>query len=217
MPDQEPTPIHPPTQPAPPPQTQADMQSQPPQLAQLQQTLPPNREADFARFKNYAAYTFLIASPILIALPPRKLDHLTVALTTAFGFSANHIARERTGRSIVDRIESRIARPHSSLPTEQAREYQARVRAERERRMEEVGISREEMEALRARRDQDRGVIGRVWMGDAEKGWKEKRIAEEREALAAGKGYGDLIKEQIWEVWNQGEKEGGGEDGGKKE
>ncbi|KAL4903204.1 hypothetical protein BDW74DRAFT_156851, partial [Aspergillus multicolor] len=96
MPDQ------PPTQPASPPQTQADFQTQP--QAQLQQPPLPNREADFARFKNYAAYTFLLASPILIALPPRKLDHLTVALTTAFGVSANHITRERTGRSIIDRI-----------------------------------------------------------------------------------------------------------------
>ncbi|KAF4208605.1 hypothetical protein CNMCM5878_005432 [Aspergillus fumigatiaffinis] len=35
------------------------------------------READYLRFKHYAALTFLIASPVLIALPPRKLDHLT--------------------------------------------------------------------------------------------------------------------------------------------
>ncbi|KAL4812753.1 hypothetical protein BDW67DRAFT_119911 [Aspergillus spinulosporus] len=185
------------------PHTQAELQ--------LQQTTIPNRDADFARFKNYAAYTFLFGAPILIALPPRKLDHLTVLLTGAFAASANHITRERTGQSILDRLESRISRTslhNPSLPSEKAREIQARIRAEREKRMGQEGVPKEEMEMLKARRDQDRGMLKTLWMGDEEKGWKEKRIQEEREALAAGKGYGDLIREHIWDVWTWGEKDG---------
>ncbi|KAL4992950.1 hypothetical protein BDV10DRAFT_200164 [Aspergillus recurvatus] len=207
MPDQ-PT-LQTPQQPALPPQTQAELQ-----LQQTSTTLP-NRDADFARFKNYSAYTFLLGAPILIALPPRRLDHLTVLLTGAFAVSANHITRERTGRSILDRLESRISRAslhNPSLPSEKAREMQARIRAERERRMGEEGVSKEEMEMLKARRDQDRGVLKTLWMGDEEKGWKEKRIQEEREALAAGKGYGDLIREHIWDVWTWGEKDGVGKE-----
>ncbi|KAL4975599.1 hypothetical protein BDW66DRAFT_66821 [Aspergillus desertorum] len=206
MPDQE-SALQTPPQPAPPPRTQAELQ-------QTTATLS-NRAADFARFKNYAAYTFLFGAPILIALPPRKLDHLTVLLTGAFAASANHITRERTGRSIIDRLESRISRTslhNPSLPSEKAREIQARIRAERERRMGEENVSKEEMEMLKARRDQDRGMLKTLWMGDEEKGWKEKRIQEEREALAAGKGYGDLIREHIWDVWTWGEKDGAGKD-----
>lgn len=52
--------------------------------------------------------------------------------------------------------------------------------------------------------------------------WKENRLREEREALEEGKGYGDIIMEQIWEVWNWGGKGTGGgrkdgEGGGRKD
>ncbi|KAL4931970.1 uncharacterized protein BDV17DRAFT_280031 [Aspergillus undulatus] len=162
----------------------------------------PNREADFQKFKTYAAYSFLVASPILIALPPRKLDHLTVLLTSAFAISANHITYERTGRSILERIES------FGLPSERALEIQAKIRASREKRLAEESLEKEERERLMAQRVQDQGVLNRVWMGSEEKGWKERRLEEERKALSEGRGYGDLIKEHIWDVWTWGEKEG---------
>ena len=167
------------------------------------------READYARFKNYAALTFLVASPVLIALPPRKLDHLTVLLTGAFCVSANHITYERTGRSIIDRFESRISRPPtliSELPSERAQEIQARLRASREAQLREGGMPKEELEKLQARQLQDKGAAERIWMGGEWEGWKEKRLREEQKALAEGKGYGDLIKEHIWDVWTWGEK-----------
>lgn len=36
--------------------------------------------------------------------------------------------------------------------------------------------------------------------------WKSERLREEREKLARGEGYGSLIMDQIWEVWNWGDK-----------
>ncbi|OQE27551.1 hypothetical protein PENSTE_c004G05001 [Penicillium steckii] len=166
------------------------------------------READYERFKNYTAMGFLVASPILIALPPRKFDHLTVLLASAFCISANHITRERTGRSIVERIESRITtRPAvlRELPSERAQEIQNRLRAAREAQMKEaVG---EELEKLKARQAHDEGVVKRVWMGGESSGWMERRLQEEQKALEEGKGYGDLIQEYIWDVWNWGKKD----------
>ena len=47
----------------------------------------------------------------------------------------------------------------------------------------------------------------RLWMGGEAAGWKERRLREEQEALAEGKGYWDLIAEQVWEVWNWGRKD----------
>ncbi|CEJ58211.1 hypothetical protein PMG11_06877 [Penicillium brasilianum] len=182
---------------------------------------PPNslapREADYERFKNYAAITFLIASPVLIALPPRKFDHLTVLLASAFAVSANHITRERTGRSIVERIEARIARPPGimrELPSERAEEIQARLRAARDAQIREAeaeikakaGAVGEELEKLKARQMQEKGIASRVWMGGEDEGWMEKRLRKEKEALEEGKGYGDLIYEHVWEVWNWGKK-----------
>ncbi|KAL4797897.1 hypothetical protein BDV19DRAFT_386931 [Aspergillus venezuelensis] len=185
----------------------------------------PDRTADFQKFKTYTAYTFLVASPILIALPPRKLDYLTLALGSAFAVSANHITYERSGRSIMDRIQGKLEREKVgvnteegkkgswTLPSERAMEVQKRLREDRERIIrEEYGEDSGEMKRLRGQEERkksaEKGVVNRVWMGGEEKGWMERRLEEERKALSEGKGYGDLIKEHIWDVWSWGEKEG---------
>ncbi|RAH49890.1 uncharacterized protein BO95DRAFT_328572, partial [Aspergillus brunneoviolaceus CBS 621.78] len=181
---------------------------------QQQATLQSQREADYQRFKTYAAWTFLVASPILIALPPRKLDNLTVLQLSAFSISANHLTRERTGRSIVDRLEDKISagRSHplaslgNGLPSERALEIQARLKADRERQIEEA--KGEELAKLKAREEFDKPVLQRVWMGGETEGWKERRLREEQKALDEGKGYGDLIREHIWDVWTWGKGDG---------
>lgn len=195
-----------------------------------------SREADYKRFKNYAAYTFLIGAPILIALPPRKLDPLTVLVLCSFGASANHLVHEHTGRSIIDRIDARISRiqgSFSALPSERAQEIQDRLRAARDAqirlaqdeqlqvRIRELEEKRdlsgtEEIEKLKARQVQERGALQRVWMGGESEGWKERRLREEQKALSEGKGYGDLIQEHIWDVWTWGGKDGKGGEGVKE-
>ena len=165
------------------------------------------RERDYERFKNYTAIGFLVASPIIIALPPRRLDLNTVALASAFAISANHITRERTGRSIVDRIESRISKRPAllrDLPSDRAEEIQTRLRAAREVQMRDA--AGEELEKLKARQSQEKGVVDRVWMGGESAGWKERRLREEQKAIEEGKGYSDLIMDHIWDVWNWGRK-----------
>ena len=48
------------------------------------------------------------------------------------------------------------------------------------------------------------GVARRVWYGDeSAEDWVAHRAAEEREAEEQGKGVGERIAEQVWEVWNQ--------------
>lgn len=109
----------------------------------------------------------------------------------------------------MDRLESRLSRPSaiiSELPSERAQEIQARLRAAREKQLREGGLSEEEIERLRARQVQEKGIAERVWMGGEEEGWKERRLREEAEALAEGKGYGDLIKEHVSDVWSWGKE-----------
>ncbi|RAL02266.1 uncharacterized protein BO80DRAFT_424175 [Aspergillus ibericus CBS 121593] len=176
------------------------------------------READFQRFKTLSAYTFLVASPILIALPPRKLDNLTVLLTGAFCISANHLTREHTGRSLLDRIKARIARNPfaavSEMPSQRALEIQERLRAAREAQIQTaVG---EELEKLKARQAQEKPALEKIWMGGETEDWKERRLRKEQQMLDEGKGYGDLIKDHIWDVWTWGqnkEEEKGSKDG----
>lgn len=113
----------------------------------------------------------------------------------------------------MDRLESRLSRGVrvSELPSERAQEIQARMRASREKQLRDGGLSEEEIEKLRARQVQDKGLAERVWMGGEQEGWRERRIKEEQQALAEGRGYGDLIKEHVWDVWTG--KKSGGKDG----
>ncbi|KAI0408086.1 hypothetical protein F4802DRAFT_619286 [Xylaria palmicola] len=56
----------------------------------------------------------------------------------------------------------------------------------------------------------ERGVLEKIWMGNAEPDWKEKRDQREKEALKeGGGGYWGLITDQIAEVWSGGKKEEG--------
>ncbi|KAL3467780.1 hypothetical protein BJX64DRAFT_123203 [Aspergillus heterothallicus] len=177
------------------------------------------READFQRFKKYAAMGFLVISPILVFTPPRRLDHFTLLHIAAFSVSANYITRERTGRSLIERLSPNLSgmTMMDGLPSERAKEIQAQLRAAREARIREEGIEKEELEKLKARQRQEKGVLERVWMGSEEPGWKEKRLLEEQKALDEGKGYGDMIKDHIWDVWNQGDDKKKPEEGKKDE
>lgn len=164
----------------------------------------------------------LIVCPLIMALPPRKLDLYTGLLLTGTFLGGNQLAYEYTGRSFVARCKARLEAVQGlgegSLP-EKARVMQGRLREERERRkrsergsgvggavgrpgvLGEVRRMREEEE------DGDRkeqGILQRVWMGGEGVEWKAKRNAREKEALEEGKGYSGLIKDQIWEVWNWG-------------
>ncbi|BDD55275.1 hypothetical protein MAP00_000812 [Monascus purpureus] len=182
------------------------------------------RQADYVRFKHYTALTFLVASPILIALPPRRLNNLTALLFGAWCASGNHLLREKTGRGVLDRITdgfTSISSP-TGLPTEKAQEVQAKLRAAREAqiRQQREGEDPESVEKeLEKLRNSNRGALERVWMAGETEGWKERRLEEERKALQEGKGYGDLIKEHVWDVWTWGEskKGGAGKEGESKE
>ncbi|EEH04246.1 conserved hypothetical protein [Histoplasma capsulatum G186AR] len=174
-----------------------------------------DRKADYEKFKNFAAYTFLFASPVFIALPPRKLDFYTFSLGAAFLVSANRISSIHTGSSIVGQLRSRTVgenRPtvFRDLPTPQAEAMQAQLRAVREAEMREGNIVGQELERWKQRQAEEKemSIVQKVWMGGEREGWKERRRREEQKALEEGKGYGDLIKEHIWDVVTWGQKDG---------
>lgn len=176
------------------------------------------RAAEYENFKHYAALTFVIGSPLLIALPPRKLDLYTASLASAWLLGANQLTRERTGDGFIGHLAHRLVPTGRSatggggsavggfhdMPSEKAAELQARMREAREAAINSGTVRGEELERLRRRQEVQRGVLERVWMGSEQEGWKERRLAEEAEALQSGKGYKDLIIDQIWEVWNWG-------------
>ncbi|KAL2136795.1 hypothetical protein VTI74DRAFT_1447 [Chaetomium olivicolor] len=122
------------------------------------------------------------------------------------GFKSKEEARQREGG---DKVEKK-AELVDGLPTERAARNRALMEAEKRRRAEAEGREYKEKDR--------RGLFERLWMGNEKEGWKEKRMEEERKALESGKGYGELIIEQVKEVWSgKGEGEEKGEEKGKKE
>ncbi|KAK0652882.1 hypothetical protein B0T16DRAFT_107012 [Cercophora newfieldiana] len=179
-----------------------------------------------------AAVVVAILGPIGLLLPGRTRGAFTlqnIILGSSSAWALNQLSHDYTGQSIAARSMARwtaigtsITRSFDALPTDAARRNAQLMEAERIRR--EAGMDEEDRKkAEQARRERalsERGFVARLWMGGEEEGWERKRLEEERRALESGKGYWDLITEQISEVWNgkcgKEKKEGEGKKGEEK-
>ncbi|KAK5118877.1 hypothetical protein LTR62_000087 [Meristemomyces frigidus] len=161
---------------------------QPPQ----RQPTPPEIEK-YTRTLHNVALGALIACPILALLPPRKLDFFTWGLIGTTGYSANYLTRERSGRSIWQYVSG--VQPHhmQTIPAhEQAtlhRDLQQSKQELQRPRPEVVSVS-DQLQTTQSQREV----------------WKAQREREIQDDLDVGKGFGDMIADQIWEVWNWGKK-----------
>jgi hypothetical protein len=163
----------------------------------------------------------VIICPIIMLIPPRKLDAYTLALLSGMAIGGNQLSIEYTGQSIPGRFASRMKSASASITNPlppKAMEMQARLKAEKEKRdmLQNGALSRvgaeakesgvlQELEAQKtAREKKEKGLIEKVWLGGEGDDWKAKRDQREKEALEDGRGYGGLIMDQIWEVWSWG-------------
>lgn len=105
------------------------------------------------------------------------MDVYTVAALASTGLSGNYLVGDYTGRTIVDRAKFSAA----GFMAERAEE---KKRVQERRRMGQVLES--------AADSRTKG------------GWKVQRDEREKKAAEEGKGYGDLIMDQIWDVWTWG-------------
>ncbi|KAH7377496.1 hypothetical protein BKA64DRAFT_253241 [Cadophora sp. MPI-SDFR-AT-0126] len=177
-------------------------------------TTPPSNSRE-SLYRNVALGAVIVC-PIIILIPPRKIDIYTVALTAGFFAGGNHLAAHYTGTSIAQRFGNRMESMSSHALPPRALETQRRLREERERR--EAGTLTSPTSTLDAAddkgvlaqvrkkeaEDKERGLLEKVWMGGEGPDWKAKRDQREKEALDEGRGYGGLIMDQIWEVWSWG-------------
>ncbi|KFY30689.1 hypothetical protein V493_01738 [Pseudogymnoascus sp. VKM F-4281 (FW-2241)] len=147
-----------------------------------QDSPPPSRET-IARQRallRYTSFGALVICPLLIALPPRKMDVYTVAALASTGLSGNYLVGDYTGRTIVDRAKFSAAG------------FMAE-RAEEKKRLQEMSRMGEVLTSATDSRPKE--------------GWKAQRDEREKKAMEEGKGYGDLIVDQIWDVWTWGKGE----------
>ena len=173
----------------------------------IDSSIPSSTSTPYAKAIHNLSLALLVVCPAVLALPPRRLDLYAFSLSTAWVLSLNHLTAERTGRGILAHLQTRAPQlPQTdSLPSERARGIQERLQRER---------------MLRQGKDEargpgtlpGRGQMERLWMGEETEGWRERRLEEERQRLASGEGYGGMIVDQIWEVWNRSKGRGGPEE-----
>lgn len=174
-------------------------QPQAPTILTPEQRLALENQQRNARIIRNVAIGGIVLCPVIMLMPPRKLDMYTFSLGLGFYLSADHLCESYYGRGLVTQLSP--FRAVTDLPTERAREVQAKLKELRDEERRKLGKTEE-----------DKSVLKKIWMGDETEGWKERRLEEERKALEEGKSYTDMIFEQIWDVWNwdkKGKKEGG--------
>jgi hypothetical protein len=202
---------------------------------------PTDLTSAYKNFQHYTALGFLLGAPILIALPPRKLDVYTFALGGGFVLSANHLFNKWERRRTTTRspfggdpsaagaagwVDNGRNEANQKKPT-RYEVVQAQLRREKKDtqgrgRLLDIGpknadnVQRQEQQHQQQEQE-DQGqrprstmerLLEKVWMGDEKPGWKQRRLAEEQEKISRGEGYGSMIVDQIWEVWNWGREKG---------
>lgn len=144
-------------------------------------------------------------------MPPRRAGFQSLFLSGGTFWATNLLAYDYTGESMTQRFDRRWKGVFDGGLPERARRNQELLRLERERR--EAGMPEAERMALLEERERrelaSRGPLAKLWMGSEKGNWTEERRKKEKEALERGEGYGDLIIEQIKEVFTGGSKKDG--------
>ncbi|KIV93636.1 hypothetical protein PV10_04834 [Exophiala mesophila] len=152
--------------------------------------------ADYDSFVNTVTLATLFVAPALIALPPRKLDFYTFSLASVWILSANY-------RGTFSGLKpSFLGMPAKAREIQEQQRMMAQAR-EQKRLLEESGYAAD----TKSKKGTLLGEKAKeIWMGGETEGWKERRLKEEQEKIDQGEGYGSMIMDQIWDVWNQGKK-----------
>ncbi|KAF4981524.1 hypothetical protein FDECE_17682 [Fusarium decemcellulare] len=160
--------------------------------AQAQPPLPPRNA-----FIHNSAIAGAVIAPLAMLLPPRKMDLRFFVLMGAFSLATNQLAYEYTGSSIYSRFGNRVGNAFGTELPEGAKRTQQLLREHRER---EAAAKRQQEKT-----EEKQGVakaLNDVWMGGEDKDWREKRAEEHRQKFEEGKGIGDIIMDQISDVWS---------------
>lgn len=168
-----------------------------PEVADTMAVLPPRNP-----FVHNAAIAGAVICPLAMALPPRRLDLRFLVLAGGLSLSTNQLAYAYTGRSIFSRFSSRAASALDVAPLpESALRTQRLLREQKEARDQQQQQQRDKENGDGG----DKGGIAKmaetVWMGGEGKGWQAKRAAEHARSFEEGKGMGDIIIDQIRDVW----------------
>ncbi len=143
-----------------------------------------------------AALVGAVLTPLVMLLPPRKMDLRFFVLAGAFSISTNQLAYAYTGQSIYGRFGSRVSSVFDTNLPEGAQRTQQLIR---EQRAKEAALKQKDQQADESKTASK--VLKDVWMGGEGEDWKQKRAEEHLKSFEEGKGMSDIIFEQIADVW----------------
>ncbi|KAF4445571.1 rhomboid family membrane protein [Fusarium austroafricanum] len=164
---------------------------------QVQPPLPPRNE-----FIHNSALAGAVIAPLAMLLPPRKIDFRFLVLAGAFSLATNQLAYEYTGSSIYSRFGNTVGSIFGAELPEGAQRTQRLLREHRER---EAALKAKLGQHSQQSEEEKTGVakaLNDVWMGGEEKNWREQRAKEHQQKIEEGKGIGDIIVEQVADVWS---------------
>lgn len=154
---------------------------------------PPQRPGQNPLIDN-VAMVFAVGTPLIMLMPPRKMDLRFFALAATFSLSTNHLCKSYTGESIYSRFNNRVSSAFDNGLPDGAKRTQQLLKEHREREAAAKGLQ-----------DKSAGssnVLKDIWMGGEKEDWKEKRAEEHQKSFEEGKGMSDIIMEQIADVFS---------------
>ncbi|PCD37576.1 hypothetical protein AU210_006074 [Fusarium oxysporum f. sp. radicis-cucumerinum] len=153
-------------------------------------------------FIHNSAIAGAVIAPLAMLLPPRKIDLRFFVLASAFSLATNQLAYEYTGSSIYSRFGNRVGSIFGTELPEGAQRTQRLLREHRER---EAALKARLGQQNPQSEEEKTGVakaLNDVWMGGEERNWREQRAKEHQQKMEEGKGIGDIIMEQVADVWS---------------
>lgn len=183
------------------PQTEAAKQAEKPEL-------PPRNPVI-----HNAAIAGAVLTPLVMLLPPRKMDLRFFVLAGAFSISTNQLAYAYTGQSLYGRFGSRVGSVFDTSLPEGAQRTQQLIREQRAKEAALRQKSQQQQDEQTGDNKSASKVLKDVWMGGEGEDWKQKRAEEHQKSFQEGKGMSDIIFEQIADVWRGNWGSSGSKDG----
>ena len=149
-----------------------------------------------------AALAGAVLTPLVMLLPPRKMDLRFFVLVGAFSLSTNQLAYAYTGQSIYGRFGNRVNSIFETNLPEGAQRTQRLLKEQREKlaAQKQQGQQQQDQSSGSDKKNAS-DVLKDVWMGGEGEDWKQKRAEEHQKSFQEGKGMSDIIFEQVADVW----------------
>ncbi|KAI5812631.1 hypothetical protein BZA77DRAFT_323692 [Pyronema omphalodes] len=159
------------------------------------------RQAEYQDLQYKVALGMVVLGPILVALPPRKLDHYTFGLGLVWLYTLNEVSKHHGGKTIMERVFNLNSQKENEKPLDQDIKKgwlgESVFAQYREREEEGKGIAEMIMESVwDVWQQRDKRSLTREQEEEEELPLREriKKVQEEREKVRERTLVDELVK-----------------------